>query len=274
MATVAATDTNKLLTREELREQLLAVGRERYHHRHPFHLRMHQGTLTRGQLQAWALNRYYYQSRIPIKDALLLAKSEDPAFRRAWRKRIIDHDGWSPSAPAGDHDGYGAAAGASSVGRGGIEKWLKLAEATGLGREEVIACTGVLPGVRYAVDAYLALVRDSSLLVAVASSLTELFSRDLISLRMDQMRVHYPWLTRGLDYFVGRLTQAPEDAAFALAYVSEHAHTRVEQQQVIAALQAKCAILWAQLDAIEYAYVSPANIPPGAFVPEEITHGR
>jgi coenzyme PQQ biosynthesis protein C len=238
-----------LLSREQLRERLQAVGDSRYHHKHPFHLRMHRGELTRGQLQAWALNRYYYQSRIPIKDALLLAKSDDPAFRRAWRKRILDHDG--------DRDGYG-----------GIEKWIQLAEATGLWREQVIPCTGVLPGVRYAVDAYLALVRDSSLLIAVASSLTELFSRDLISLRIDQMRIHYPYLTPGFAYFVGRLTQAPEDAMFALDYVSTHALTRSQQEEAVRALEAKCAILWAQLDAIDYAYVAPGNIPPGAFVPD------
>ena len=205
MATELATATETdLLTRQELHDRLRAVGEARYHHRHPFHLRMHKGELTRGQLQAWALNRYYYQSRIPIKDALLLAKSDDPAFRRAWRKRILDHDG--------DTDGYG-----------GIEKWIQLAEAAGVSREEVVPCTGVLPGVIFAVDAYLALVRDSPLLIAVASSLTELFSRDLISLRMDQMRIHYPYLIPGLAYFEGRLTQAPEDAAFALDYVSTHA---------------------------------------------------
>ncbi len=238
-----------LLTHEQLRARLQTVGESRYHHRHPFHLRMHRGELSRGQLQAWALNRYYYQSRIPIKDALLLAKSDDPAFRRAWRKRILDHDG--------DRDGYG-----------GIEKWIQLAEATGLAREEVIPCTGVLPGVIFAVDAYLALVRDSPLLIAVASSLTELFSRDLISLRMDQMRLHYPYLIPGLAYFVGRLTQAPEDAAFALDYVSKYANTRTEQELVIRALERKCEILWAQLDAIDYAYVQPGNIPPGCFVPK------
>lgn len=239
----------ELLSKDELRARLQAVGRERYHHRHPFHLKMHEGTLTRGQLQAWALNRYYYQSRIPIKDALILAKSDDPAFRRAWRKRILDHDG--------DQDGYG-----------GIEKWIQLAEATGLTREEVLPCTGILPGVRYAVDAYLALVRDHSLLIAVASSLTELFSRDLISLRMDQLKIHYPYLTPGLAYFVGRLTQAPEDATFALDYVTTHAANREQQEQVIQALTRKCEILWAQLDAIEYAYVSPGHVPPGCFVPK------
>jgi coenzyme PQQ biosynthesis protein C len=248
-AHVAHVPESGVLSGEQLRERLQAAGDDRYHHKHPFHLRMHRGELTRGQLQAWTLNRFYYQSRIPVKDALVLAKSDDPAFRRAWRKRITDHDG--------DVDGYG-----------GVEKWIKLAEASGLSREEVVPCTGVLPGVRYAVDAYLQLVRDSSLLFAVASSLTELFSHNLISLRMDLLQQHYPWLTPGLDYFVGRLTQAPEDATFALDFVTAHAATRSEQEQVIQALEAKCAILWAQLDAIDYAYVIPGNIPPGCFVPE------
>src|ERR1700722_7122277 len=213
MATGSATMTpigTDLLSRQQLRDRLQAVGDTRYHHRHPFHLRMHKGELTRGQLQAWALNRYYYQSRIPIKDALLLAKSDDPGFRRAWRKRILDHDG--------DTDGYG-----------GVEKWIQLAEAAGVTREQVVPCTGVLPGVIFAVDAYLALVRDSTLLIAVASSLTELFSRKLISLRMDQMRLHYPYLAHGLSYFEGRLTQAPEDAAFPLDYVCTNAATLAEQ---------------------------------------------
>lgn len=246
---VGGSPQDEKLTRSQLRERLLAVGAARYHHKHPFHRKMHEGILTRGQLQAWALNRFYYQSRIPIKDSLLLAKSDDPDFRRAWRKRILDHDG--------NEDGYG-----------GIEKWIQLAEATGLERDQVIPCSGVLPGVRFAVDAYLTLVRDNPLLIGVASSLTELFSRDLISLRMEQMRLYYPYLIPGLAYFVGRLTQAPEDATFALNYVSTHARTRDEQEKVIGALEQKCSILWAQLDAIDYAYVSPGNIPPGAFVPE------
>ena len=239
----------RVLTRDELRARLHSVGEAQYHHRHPFHLRMHRGELSRGQLQAWALNRYYYQSRIPIKDALVLAKSDDPAFRRIWRKRILDHDG--------DQSGYG-----------GIEKWIQLAEATGLARDQVISCSGILPGVRYAVDAYLSLVQNGSLLVAVASSLTELFSRDLISLRMEMLREHYPYLANGLAYFEGRLTQAPEDAAFALDYVCTHASTREQQESAIAALTRKCEILWAQLDAIDYAYVEPGNIPPGCFAPQ------
>ena len=238
----------ELLAPAELEARLRAVGAERYHHRHPFHELMHEGKLTRGQLQAWALNRYYYQSIIPIKDSIILSRSTDPAFRRAWRKRIVDHDG----------DG---------TRPGGIEKWIQLAQATGLDREDVILEKGILPGVRYAVNAYLDLVSKRSFLEAVASSLTELFSRDLISLRVDRLRQHYPWLSGGLAYFDARLTQAPEDARFALAYATEQARTRPEQELVIGALRAKCDILWAQLDAIYFSYVSPGWPPPGAFQP-------
>jgi pyrroloquinoline-quinone synthase len=239
-----------LLSLEQLRMRLRAVGEERYHHQHPFHLMMHEGNLSRGHLQAWALNRYYYQSRIPMKDAIILSRSEDPDFRRAWRKRVTDHDG-------------------DATHEGGIERWIRLAEATGLDRERVTRGHEILPGVRYAVDAYLHLVRDRTFLEAVASSLTELFSRDLISLRMDRLRQHYPWLSGGLDYFTARLEQAPEDAQFALQWVSEHATTRAEQELAIAALRAKCDILWAQLDAIYFAYVQPGWPPPGAFRMQE-----
>ncbi|MBV8893575.1 MAG: pyrroloquinoline-quinone synthase PqqC [Acidobacteria bacterium] len=233
---------------EELRARLEEIGRERYHHRHPFHLLMHQGALGRGQLQAWALNRYYYQSVIPSKDAIILARSEDRNFRRAWRKRIVDHDGDGPRD-------------------GGIERWIRLAEATGLGRERVVSGDEILPAVRFAVNAYLDLVKNRPFLEAVASSLTELFSRELIALRIDALRKHYPWLGGGLDYFTARLEQAPADAAFAFDYIARNACTRAEQDQAMAALTSKCDILWAQLDALYFAYVQPGWIPAGAFVP-------
>ena len=235
-----------LLPFDELRARLRAVGEERYHHQHPFHLMMHEGRLSRGQLQAWALNRYYYQSIIPIKDSIILSRGPDPAFRRAWRKRVIDHDGDASSD-------------------GGIKRWLKLAEATGLDANQVREGSGILPATRFAVNEYLNIVRSRSLLEAVASSLTELFSRDLISLRMEKLRQHYLWLSGGLDYFEARLTQAPEDAHFAIHYVHEHAKTRAEQELAIQALRDKCDILWAQLDALYFAYVQPGWPPPGAF---------
>jgi coenzyme PQQ biosynthesis protein C len=247
--TIAAAKTDRPpLSEAEFIAGFHTIGEERYHHKHPFHLLMHEGKLTRGQLQAWALNRYYYQSRIPIKDAAILARSEDPAFRLAWRKRILDHDG----------DG---------TKPGGIEKWLKLVEATGLSREQAIGSVGILPATRFAVDAYVQLVSRRSHLEAVASSLTELFSHKLIALRMDRMRQHYPWLVPALDYFQGRLTQAPEDAEFALAYCVQHARTREQQDLAYAALRAKCDILWAQLDALYFAYVNPGWPPPSAFQP-------
>src|SRR5208282_611499 len=245
---MSGSDPTAMLPEEEFVASFHAIGRERYHHKHPFHLLMHEGKLTRGQLQAWALNRYTYQSRIPIKDATILARSEDPEFRLAWRKRILDHDG----------DG---------TKPGGIEKWLRLVEATGLSREQAISGEGILPATRYAVDAYVDFVRSRTHLEAVASSLTELFSKDLITLRVDRLRVYYPWLSSGLDYFQGRMTQAPEDANFALAWVVKHARNREEQELALGALRAKCDILWAMLDALYFAYVVPGWPPPGAFRP-------
>jgi len=238
---------SELLAMDELRAKLRDVGEERYHHKHPFHLMMHEGRLSRGQLQAWALNRYYYQSVIPIKDSIILSRGPDPVFRRAWRKRVVDHDG-------------------DATSEGGIKRWLKLAEATGLNADQVRSGTGILPATRFAVNEYLNIVHNRTLLEAVASSLTELFSRDLISLRMEKLRQHYPWLSGGLDYFEARLTQAPEDAKFAVNYVYDHAKTRAEQELAIQALRDKCDILWAQLDALYFAYVQPGWPPPGAFL--------
>ena len=235
-----------MLTFEELRATLQAVGEERYHHRHPFHLLMHEGKLTRGQLQAWALNRYYYQSMIPIKDAIILSRSTDRDFRRAWRKRIVDHDGDDSS-------------------EGGILRWIKLAEATGLDPAKVERGEGILPATRFAVNEYLNIVRSRSLLEAVSSSLTEMFSPTLITLRVGKLREHYPWLAGGLDYFKARMTQAPEDSGFALQYAFNHARSRGEQELTIRALRDKCDVLWAQLDALHYSYVQPGTPPPGAF---------
>jgi pyrroloquinoline-quinone synthase len=240
----------ELLSADELRAALFQVGAERYHHRHPFHLLMHDGKLSRDQLQAWSLNRYYYQSMIPIKDAIILSRSEDSHFRRAWRKRLVDHDGDANS-------------------EGGIRRWLKLAEGTGLAPDRVASGREILPATRYAVNEYLNLVRNRSFLEAVASSLTELFSRDLIALRMEKLREHYPWFCESLDYFQARLHQAPEDVAFTLNYVQQRAKTRTDQESVIRAVRDKCDILWAQLDALYFAYVQPGWPPPGAFRIEE-----
>ncbi len=237
------------LSAEALTQALRDVGAERYHNLHPFHRRLHGGQCTRAQVQAWALNRYYYQSRIPAKDASLIARLPTADLRREWRRRLVDHDGEQP-------------------GSGGIARWLKLAEGIGLDRAYVESTSGILPGTRFAVDAYVAFVRDRSVLEAVASSLTEMFSPGIISERVAGMLRHYDFITEDtLAYFTPRLTQAPRDVDFALAYVTEHARSPAEQEAVIAALRFKCDVLWSQLDALDYAYVSPGHVPPGAFAP-------
>jgi len=235
---------------EELETALRAIGAERYHIHHPFHRLLHDGKLTRAQVQAWALNRYYYQASIPAKDATLMGRLPTPELRREWRRRIEDHDG----------DG---------TKPGGIERWLKLAECVGLDRDLVFSTIAILPETRFAVDAYVHFVRDRTLLEAVASSLTELFSPTIIAERVSGMLAHYDFITPDtLAYFTPRLTQAPQDSDWALAYVKEHADTAEKQEAVLAALRFKCDVLWSQLDGLYYAYVAPAFVPPGAFVPD------
>jgi pyrroloquinoline-quinone synthase len=238
--------SDRLLTGEELADALRAIGAERYHNLHPFHRLLHDGKLNRGQVQAWALNRFYYQSMIPVKDAVLLSRLPNSALRREWRRRLVDHDGDAP-------------------GTGGVARWMKLAEGVGLDAAYVESGAGILAATRFAVDAYVGFVRDRSL---VASSLTEMFSPTIIAERVSGMLANYDWITRDtLAYFTPRLTQAPQDSAFALRYVQEHARTPAEQQAALAALRFKCDVLWAMLDALHHAYVSPAVPPPGAFVP-------
>jgi pyrroloquinoline-quinone synthase len=240
---------NTPLTPEELEAALRRIGAERYHNLHPFHHLLHAGQCTRAQVRAWALNRYYYQTNIPAKDATLLARLPTAELRREWRRRLVDHDGDAP-------------------GTGGIARWLKLAEGVGLDRAYVESTDGILAATRFAVDAYVAFVRDRSILEAIASSLTEMFSPTIISERVSGMLANYDWITRDtLAYFTPRLTQAPRDVDFALGYVKEHARTTEQQRQVLAALRFKCDVLWAQLDGLHHAYVTPGLIPPGAFVP-------
>jgi pyrroloquinoline-quinone synthase len=244
-----------LLTPDQLEAELRRIGAERYHNLHPFHRLLHDGRLTRGQVQAWALNRYYYQAAIPIKDAALMARLETVELRREWRRRIEDHDG-----RADGRGGWEA---------GGIERWIKLAEGVGLNSATVESAALILPETRFAVDAYVHFVRDRSLLEAVASSLTELFSPTIISERVSGMLANYDWITLDtLAYFKPRLTQAPQDSDFALAYVKRHADTAEKQQAVLAALRFKCDVLWSQLNGLYLAYVAPGMIPPGCFVPE------
>jgi len=243
--------TGSILSPDELEAALRAIGAERYHVHHPFHHLLHTGKLTRPQVQAWALNRYYYQASIPAKDAYLMARLPTAQERREWRRRIEDHDG-DGTAP------------------GGIARWLRLAEGVGLDRTVVEGAAHILPETRFAVDAYVHFVRDRTLLEAVASSLTELFAPAIIAERVEGMLANYDWITADtLAYFTPRLSQAPQDSSWALAYVKTHATTRERQEAVLAALRFKCDVLWSQLDGLYFAYVAPGLIPPGAFIPDK-----
>ncbi len=221
-----------LLSRDDFIRWLRGEGERRYHDRHPFHARMHEGKLSREQLQQWVLNRYYYQSRVPIKDAIILSKSEDPAFRRMWIQRIHDHDG-------------------DREGEGGLALWLRLAEGVGLDPEEVSSFKKVLPGVRFACDAYVQLVQRVSLVEAVASSLTESFAPDLMSRRIEAWEKHYPWVRADvLEYFRTRVTRARRDSEQAIEFVCRNATTPELQENCVAALVRKTEILWHLLDCL------------------------
>ena len=196
----------KLLSHAELEAALRDIGARRYHRLHAFHKLLHGGQCTKGQVQAWALNRYYYQAMIPIKDASLIARCEDSAVRREWRSRLVDHDG--------ERDGDG-----------GIARWLRLTDGLGLDRDYVTSLRGLLPATRFAVEAYVRFVREKTLLEAIASSLTEMFSPQIITERMEGMLANYAFITREtLAYFEKRPPQAARDADFALDYEIGRAH--------------------------------------------------
>jgi len=209
---------------------------ERYHAAHPFHVRMNDGELSREQIEGWVANRFAYQEAIPIKDAAILSNCPDVAVRRRWIRRIIDHDG---------QDGE----------EGGIEAWVRLGEACGLPREEMLDHRHVVPGVRFAVDAYVTFARTKPWVVAVASSLTELFAPDLMANRLAAFEKYYTWIDpEGLQYFRNRLFQAPRDSEHALEVVLEHCRTPETEQLAYDALAFKNDVLWAMMDAIDRAY--------------------
>lgn len=213
-------------------DRLRREGASRYHDRHPFNVAMHEGRLSKAELQRWVLHRYYYQTRIPIKDALILSKSEDREFRRMWIRRIGDHDGTKDD-------------------EGGLGEWLLLARAMGLDPDEVRSCRRVLPAVRYACDSYVELVRERSLVEAVASSLTEHFAPDIMRTRVAAWEKHYPWVDQeALAYFRSRVPRATRDAGEALAFVVAHATTPATQDACVRALVDKCRVLWSMLDAV------------------------
>jgi coenzyme PQQ biosynthesis protein C len=239
---------SEMLSHQEFEAALRKIGAERYHNLHPFHRRLHGGQCTLDEVKAWALNRYYYQSMITVKDATILSRMHDPALRREWRSRIMDHDGQAP-------------------GDGGIARWLRLTSGLGLPEELVVSTRGILPATRFAVEAYVNFCRDRSLLEAIGSSLTELFSPQIIGERIEGMLAHYPFVsTETMAYFTARPPQAKRDSDFALAYVKEHARTPEQQQAVLDALTFKTDVLWVQLDALMHAYVE-GHVPPGAWNP-------
>lgn len=242
---------SRLFTPAELEAELRQVASRRYYHLHPFHKLLHAGRLDRGQVRAWALNRTYYQAMIPVKDALVLSRLTDPADRRLWRRRIVEQDG-------------------EVDGEGGLDRWLRLTDGLDLPRERVTAFEGVLPATRFAVDAYLAFVRERSALEAVASSLTEMFSATVASERVSGMLANYDFIARKtLAYFDDRLARSSRDTDFAMDFVKRHAVTPETQAVAIAAMRFKCDVLWAQLDALYSAYVDPKLPPPGAFDPSQ-----
>jgi pyrroloquinoline-quinone synthase len=234
MSTVTITETESFVA-------ALRAQSRRYHDQHPFHRKMNEGKLNPGQIRGWVANRFYYQENIPRKDAAIIANCPDRDVRRRWVQRILDHDG-----PY--HDGVGGS-------EGGIEAWLRLAEAAGLTREEMGDERHVVPGVRFAVDAYVNFARTRPWVEAVASSLTELFAPDLMAERLAAFERYYPWIDpAGLAYFRARLSQAPRDSQHALQVVTRHCRTPDQQAAAVAALSFKCDVLWSMLDAIDRAY--------------------
>ncbi len=248
----ATGDAKQLWSPDAFEAAIRAVGAERYHDLHPFHKLLHGGKLNKGQVAAWALNRYCYQSAVPRKDAAFVSRVFDRQLRRDWIHRVLEHDGHGEDP-------------------GGIERWLVLTDGLGLDRDYVQSMEGALPATRFAVEAYVRFVREEPLVVAVASSLTELFAPKIHKERISGMLENYDFIDDNvMAYFKKRLVQAPNDAGFALDFIKAHAETRAEQEACVAAVRFKCNVLWAQLDALHHAYVSPGWIPPGAFNPETL----
>ena len=231
-----AKTTKKPWTRKEFEQQLRA--KEKYYHiNHEFHVLMNTGKLDKAAIQGWVANRFYYQTTIPIKDAAIMSNCPDRDTRRLWVQRIIDHDG-----VAGDE--------------GGIEAWLQLGDAVGLKRKELLSYEHVLPGVRFAIDAYLNFARRAPWQVAASSSLTELFAPKIHQSRLDKWPQFYPWIDeKGYNYFRKRLKEARRDVQHGLDVTLEYYKTREEQEYALEVLQFKLDILWTMLDCMWMAYI-------------------
>jgi pyrroloquinoline-quinone synthase len=253
--------TTALWDREIFVEKLRAIGVRGYHDKHPFHVAMNEGRLSPEALRGWVANRFYYQKNIPIKDAAILANCPVREVRRAWIHRIFDHDGVSSgvvaSAVLSGESGVPHALGTAHAtgNEGGIEAWLRFGEVCGLPRNELLENRHLLPGVRFAVDAYVNFARSQPWPIAIASSLTELFAPDLMTARLAAFEKFYRWIDPcGLDYFRGRVTQARHDSDEALAITLEYCNAPVLQREAVRALEFKCDVLWSMLDAIHHGY--------------------
>jgi pyrroloquinoline-quinone synthase len=228
-------------TKEEFEKKLRDKGRL-YHIHHPYHIAMNTGKCSKVQIQGWVVNRFYYQQCIPIKDAAIMANCTERDVRRLWIKRVLDHDG-----EEGEN--------------GGIEAWLRLGEAVGLSRDLVSSLQHVLPGVKFACDAYVNFARRASWQEAACSSLTELFAPEIHQLRLQTWPDHYPWIdVNGYQYFRQRLSEAQRDVQHGLNVTLDYFITREQQERALEILQFKLNILWSMLDAMQIAYVH--NEPP------------
>jgi pyrroloquinoline-quinone synthase len=233
-------ELERALTASELAEALRSFSTS-YYANHPFHQLMHEGRLTPRQLQGWVANRLAYQRAIPRKDAAIISNCPEPEVRREWLQRIIDHDGTGPTDPKGTP--------------GGIEMWIRLGEAVGVPREEMEDERHVLPGVRFAAEAYVTFCKNKPWIEAVASSLTELFAPELMRKRIAAFPEHYPWIrAEALDYFRSRLVQAPRDSQQGLRLVQRHCTTVESQRRAFEALAFKLEMLWVMIDTIHNAY--------------------
>jgi pyrroloquinoline-quinone synthase len=273
--------TTRLWDRETFVEKLRAIGVRAYHDKHPFHVAMNDGQLSPDALRGWVTNRFYYQSNIPIKDAAILANCPLREVRRAWIHRILDHDGSLSGAVQsgvlGEESDASHALGTphATGNEGGIEAWLRLGEACEISRDELLDNRYLVPGVRFAVDAYVNFARSQPWPVAIASSLTELFAPDLMATRLAAFEKFYGWIdSSGLDYFRRRVMQARRDSDEALAITLEYCNTPELQREAVRALEFKCDVLWSMLDAIHHAYFkggrSSGPPPAGNFADRKI----
>ena len=226
---------NEPWTKIEFERKLRDKGRF-YHIHHPFHVAMNSGESSPEQIKGWVANRFYYQTTIPVKDAAILANCKERSVRREWVQRVLDHDGYDRE-------------------EGGIEAWLSLAEAVGLTRDEVLSEEHVLPGVRFACDAYINFARQASWQEAACSSLTELFAPEIHKKRLQSWPEHYPWIDEeGYNYFRKRLSEAPRDVRHGLNITLDFFDSRDLQDRALKILQFKLDILWSMLDAMQMAY--------------------